>query len=203
MGYRCLQDVLDNALLTTTVKLGIQLLPDFIIQMYRKDVEELVKIIDDHIKKIDNNLFVTPVGGYRRGKKTSGNLDIIKSHKNLINMKDVLNQTFTVLQQKGYIKHVLWKSDGFDHSQKHRSNQFDITETLLKSIKSDPGLDHLPKTIVAFMQPSKEIFRQVDLIFASKDQYPFALLAWTGSKQFERSIRDYAKNAITLSSFSF
>lgn len=32
MGYRCLQDVLDNALLTTTVKLGIQLLPDFIIQ---------------------------------------------------------------------------------------------------------------------------------------------------------------------------
>lgn len=33
--------------------------------MNREDVEELVKIIEDHIKKIDNNLFVTPVGGYR------------------------------------------------------------------------------------------------------------------------------------------
>lgn len=29
-GYRTLQDVLDNAKLTTSVRLGIELLPDFI-----------------------------------------------------------------------------------------------------------------------------------------------------------------------------
>ncbi|CAH3163290.1 unnamed protein product [Porites evermanni] len=34
--------------------------------------------------------------------------------------------------------------------------------------------------------------RRVDLIVTPPNQFPFSLLGWTGSKQFNRSIRDYA-----------
>lgn len=46
---------------------------------------------------------------------------------------------------------------------------------------------------MAFLQPSKSILRQVDLIIASLVEYPTAVLGWTGSRQFERALRDYAK----------
>ncbi|XP_071947648.1 DNA nucleotidylexotransferase-like isoform X2 [Antedon mediterranea] len=35
--------------------------------------------------------------------------------------------------------------------------------------------------------------RRVDLIFVPASQYPFALLGWTGSRMFIRSIRDYSR----------
>ncbi|CAO3616124.1 unnamed protein product [Cunninghamella echinulata] len=196
MGYRCLQEVLDMALLTTRVKLGIQLLPDFTIKMNRKDVEELEKIINDHIKKIDPNLFVTVVGGHSRGKESCGDLDIIMLHNQSTNMKDIFDQTLIDLQQNGYIKHVIWKSDGVNYNQKFHSKQVDRRDNLLKSVKKDPATDDLPKMIVSFVQPSTKIMRQVDLVFASKDQHSLALLAWTGFKQFERSICDYAKKYV-------
>lgn len=43
------------------------------------------------------------------------------------------------------------------------------------------------------MQPSKQILRQVDFIVAALDDQPTAVLGWTGSRQFERALRDYAK----------
>jgi DNA polymerase/3'-5' exonuclease PolX len=36
------------------------------------------------------------------------------------------------------------------------------------------------------------IIRRVDLIVSPPDQYPFALVSWTGSKQFNRSMRRYS-----------
>lgn len=36
------------------------------------------------------------------------------------------------------------------------------------------------------------MIRRVDLIVSPPDQYPFALVSWTGSKQFNRSMRRYS-----------
>ena len=48
------------------------------------------------------------------------------------------------------------------------------------------------------MQPSKQVLRQVDIVVATPDQYAAAVLAWTGSRQFERDLRDYAKKVLHI-----
>ncbi len=39
----------------------------------------------------------------------------------------------------------------------------------------------------------RELHRRVDIIVAPRSQYAFALLGWSGSKRFERSLREYSK----------
>ncbi|CAO3597935.1 unnamed protein product [Absidia cylindrospora] len=199
MGYRTLQQVLDHATLSNTVRLGIQLLPDFIIPMKRSDVEELIDIVETQAALVDDQLLVTPVGGYRRGKQQSGDLDIIISSKQEIDMSDILLSLIDRLKSQGYIKHVLWKSRigpsiKQDRLHKQRAADLDDNEdqVISKSLRRS-GFDQLPKAFTCFMQPSTGISRQVDLIIASFEEYPTAVLGWTGSRQFERSIRDYAK----------
>lgn len=54
----------------------------------------------------------------------------------------------------------------------------------------------MKKCFCAFLQPSKGILRQVDIIFVPPEELGTAILGWTGSRQFERSLRDYAKKVI-------
>ncbi|ORZ18862.1 hypothetical protein BCR42DRAFT_411740 [Absidia repens] len=199
MGYRTLQQVLDHGTLSNTVRLGIQLLPDFIIPMKRSDVEELIDIVETQAASVNDQLLVTPVGGYRRGKQQSGDLDIVISSKQEIDMSDILLSMIDRLKSQGYIKHVLWKSrigpsTKQDRLHKQRAADTDDNEdqVISKSFRRS-GFDELPKAFTCFMQPSTGISRQVDLIIASFEEYPTAVLGWTGSRQFERSIRDYAK----------
>jgi DNA polymerase/3'-5' exonuclease PolX len=45
----------------------------------------------------------------------------------------------------------------------------------------------------AFLQPSTGILRQVDILVAPPSQLYTTILGWTGSRQFERSLRSYAE----------
>lgn len=42
------------------------------------------------------------------------------------------------------------------------------------------------------------VARRVDFVIAPAGQYPFALLGWTGSKMFNRSMRDYANKVMNM-----
>ncbi len=42
------------------------------------------------------------------------------------------------------------------------------------------------------------IARRVDLILSPIDQFPFAMLGWTGSRQFIRSIRLYSEKEMQM-----
>ncbi|KAI8092911.1 uncharacterized protein BX664DRAFT_328480 [Halteromyces radiatus] len=200
MGYRSLQQVLDQASLTSTVRLGIQLLPDFIIPMTRDDVEELIDIIETQVMLVDDQLLIIPVGGYRRGKEKNGDLDIIISSKQEKNMDGILDSIIERLKSQGYAKHILWRNTyqqtttfakRYQMQQESRENEEDY-QFITKSLRRT-GFDDLPKVLTCFMQPSKKVVRQVDLIISTYEQFPTAVLGWTGSRQFERSIRDYAK----------
>ncbi|KAL1930346.1 hypothetical protein VTP01DRAFT_10508 [Rhizomucor pusillus] len=185
-GYRTLQEVLENAKLTNTVRLCIELLPDLIQPMSRQDIEELVEIIRHELTKVDDQAFVTPVGGYRRGKEENGDLDIVISSRNTkLDTDHLLSQLVDQLSQSGYVKHKLWYSD----PDTKRRGPHDFP----KGGGKQAGFDRLDKCFMALLQPSKSILRQVDLIIASLVEYPTAVLGWTGSRQFERALRDYAK----------
>ena len=42
------------------------------------------------------------------------------------------------------------------------------------------------------------VARRVDLIIAPASQYPYALMGWTGSRMFNRSVRDYANKEMNM-----
>ena len=42
------------------------------------------------------------------------------------------------------------------------------------------------------------VARRVDLIIAPANQYPYALMGWTGSRMFNRSVRDYANKEMNM-----
>lgn len=68
----------------------------------------------------------------------------------------------------------------------------DSCEDLEPSKKKQKTDDELsPEEIAA--SPRNWIARRVDLIVAPYDQYFYALVGWTGSKQFNRDIRTYAR----------
>ncbi|KAG0180918.1 hypothetical protein DFQ28_003895 [Apophysomyces sp. BC1034] len=185
MGYRTLQEVLDNAQLTTSVRLAIELLPDLIQPMTRDDVKELVDIIQREVIATDKEAFVTPVGGYRRGKEENGDLDVLISSKSsTVGLLSLLVQS---LIKKGYIRHKLWYSDANAKVTGHKLHNKKFGSGVHRRI-----MDGLDKCFAAFLQPSKGVLRQVDIIVVAPEEYATAILGWTGSRQFERSIRDYA-----------
>ncbi|XP_061194429.1 DNA-directed DNA/RNA polymerase mu-like isoform X2 [Saccostrea echinata] len=68
------------------------------------------------------------------------------------------------------------------------NESFEDLEPAKKKAKTG---DLSPQEIAA--QPRSWIARRVDLIIAPYDQYFYSLVGWTGSKQFNRDIRTYAK----------
>ncbi|KAI8149975.1 hypothetical protein BJV82DRAFT_585360 [Fennellomyces sp. T-0311] len=181
-GYRTLQEILDQAKLVKAVRLGIELLPDLEQPMSRQDAQELITIIEKEIVHVDPEAFATAVGGYRRGKEENGDLDIVISSHHLEHSSDMLlRKVVDHLTAKGYIKHCLLVSD---KANRNHGNQYTT---------GGADMEKLDTCFVAFLQPSKQILRQVDFIVSSLDEYPSAVLGWTGSKQFERALKDYAK----------
>ncbi|GAA5809014.1 hypothetical protein MFLAVUS_002415 [Mucor flavus] len=138
--------------------------------MNREDVKEIIEIVKKQLRDIDHNSFVTPVGGYRRGKEKNGDVDLLVSSSKSVT--GLLDQLTKCLITKGYLKHKLWSSS--QESQTRR-----LTDN--------------------FEKPSTGLYRQVDIIIVPPEELPTAILGWTGSRQFERSIRDYAKKEKGLS----
>ncbi|KAI8997789.1 hypothetical protein BDB01DRAFT_57375 [Pilobolus umbonatus] len=179
-GYRSLQEVLEKANISQSIRLSIKLLPDLIQIMRRNDVEEIIEIISKEVTVVSSKSEVVAVGGYRRGKTENGDLDIIISTGDSQTAEELLNKLVDTLTNNGYIKHILLTS--------HKRNKHASSTTFGNEVKC----------ISAFMQPSKHILRQVDLIVAENSELVTTILGWTGSRQFERSLREYAKKEKSL-----
>lgn len=53
---------------------------DFEERIPKKEIEQIEKIMKDAIMKLSNEYIVTICGSYRRGKKESGDIDVLLTH---------------------------------------------------------------------------------------------------------------------------
>jgi DNA polymerase/3'-5' exonuclease PolX len=115
------------------------------------------------IKSIDATLIIEVVGSFRRGSKDSGDIDVLITHPD------------------------------------HDTNDAQI-EDLLKRIVAI--MDKAKYTYDAFALGNKKYlgvskvkygrhFRRLDLLLTHKHEFPFALLYFTGSQQFNVDMRNY------------
>jgi len=148
-----------ESVLNNKQKVGLKYYEDILKRIPRGEIvefEEIFKETFDSVKTGGADFEI--VGSYRRGAKTSGDIDII------ITSDD--KKVFVDFVDKLIEKEII-TSDG---------------------VLSRGGT----KSLVVAKLPNSDTARRVDFMYTSKQEYPFAILYFTGSKYFNTVMRGRA-----------
>lgn len=205
-GWRDLDDIVEYGwkTLSRVQQIGVKYYDEFLDQIPRVEVREIGEIVHRHACKVrDEGIQSLIVGGYRRGKEASGDVDIIVSHPDEKQTLNIVNDIVTSLEDEGWITHTLLLS----LNSTHRGQQ-----TLpFRTGGGGHGFDTLDKALVVWQDPNwsaKEadlaanpkaknpnIHRRVDIIISPWRTVGCAVLGWSAGTTFERDLRRYAKSA--------
>lgn len=108
-GARSLEDLRDPKYgLSSGQLLGLQYYDDLNSRIPRAEVRELFELIEKEAKAIDPALIIDPMGSYRRGEETSGDLDILLSRdpSDGRSHAGVIRKIVVALVAKGVLMHT-------------------------------------------------------------------------------------------------
>lgn len=143
--------------------------------MPREMATNISEIVFKAVKDIYGaNVKVQACGSYRRGKPTCGDVDILVTRTDDKPVKGMLEPILVKLEKQGFLH-----------------------ERLGNTRLSDKGSEMYMGVCKA---PKDTHFRRIDIKVYPKEQFAFALLYFTGSDYFNRSMRLFAeKKGYTLS----
>lgn len=204
-GWQDLDDIVQYgwSTLTRVQQIGVKYYDEFLAKIPRAEVESIASIIRHHgVLVRDEGIEVIIVGGYRRGKKESGDVDVIVSHRSLQATHNLVEDIVYSLEQEEYITHTLTLS-------KNSTNRGQATLPFHNG-GGGHGFDTLDKALVVWQEPSwptKEadraanakaknpnIHRRVDIIISPWRTVGCAIQGWTSGTTFNRDIRRYARH---------
>lgn len=146
--------------------LALKYAEDFEFRIPRKEMERHEEVIKKIIASINPNLIVEIVGSYRRGAKDSGDIDVLITDPN----------------------------EEDDKVQDQKMDKF-LKEVVDKMNKEKYTYDVFGQGNKKYLGVSKvkygRHFRRLDLLVTHKHEFPFALLYFTGSQQFNIDMRNY------------
>jgi DNA polymerase IV len=184
-------------------QIGVKYYDDFLDPIPRAEVEHIADVVRQHaIKLRDDRITVTIVGGYRRGKQASGDVDMIVSHPNLESTAGLVREIVESLETDEWITHTLTMSLTNTQRGQHALP--------FRSTKGHGvGFDTLDKALVVWQDPAwptreqdleanpkaknPNIHRRVDIIIAPWRTVGCAVMGWSGGTTFQRDLRRYAK----------
>lgn len=212
--WRDLDDVIEHGWnsLSRVQQIGLKYYDEFQAGIPRSEVAEIAKTIHRHASLVrpgceydGQGIECIIVGGYRRGKETSGDIDLVLSHRDERITKDLVLDIVGSLESEGWITHTL---------ALHMTTSNREQQTL--PFRGDPDSHHfdsLDKALVVWQDPHFEIetnhgddaeteqvknpnpHRRVDIIISPWRTVGCAVLGWSGDTTFERDLRRYAKKA--------
>jgi DNA polymerase IV len=131
-GWRDLDDVIEYgwSSLTRVQQIGLKFYDEFLAGIPRQEVGFIVDKVREHAVRVrdEAGIELIAVGGYRRGKELSGDVDVIVSHRELDKTAGLVMDIVASLEDEGWITHTL----RLDLTGTHRDQ-----ETL-----EDPGSTH-------------------------------------------------------------
>lgn len=168
-GFRSLNDLLQGNVLNRNQRIGVELYDDLNTRIPRDEVRAHKQIVLKQASKIDQALQVHVMGSYRRGAQDCGDIDFMITRKDT--SKQDLVRTwqkllFVLESEKRYLTHALIVSDRTDGLK---------WQGICKL--PDVGTRH----------------RRVDFLLVPWHQRGAALLYFTGSDLFNRSMRLLAR----------
>ncbi|NWR33087.1 TDT nucleotidylexotransferase, partial [Tachuris rubrigastra] len=194
MGLRTVEEVkADKSLkLSKMQKAGFLYYEDLVSCVSKAEADAVTLIVKNTVSTFLPDALITMTGGFRRGKKMGHDIDFLITnpgpreddellHKGLLLYCDIIESTFVEEQLPSR------KVDAMDNFQK--------CFAILKLYQ--PGVDNSSyntskKSDMAEVKDWKAI--RVDLVITPFEQYAYALLGWTGSREFGRDLRRYASH---------
>ncbi|XP_043839499.1 DNA polymerase lambda isoform X2 [Dromiciops gliroides] len=166
-GFRTLEDIQSQATLTAQQAIGLKHYEDFLMRIPREEAAEIEQTVREAAHTLNPGLLSVACGSYRRGKATCGDVDVLVTHPDGRSHQGVLAQLLYALQQQGFLTDDLVSQDDNGQQQKYL------------------GVCQLPG-------PNRH-HRRLDIIVVPYSEFACALLYFTGSAYFNRSMRALAK----------
>ena len=202
--YRDLDDIVEKGwrTLSRVQQIGVKYDDEFQLKIPRSEVEAIAAIITTHARSIiDDGIECVIVGGYRRGKPESGDVDIILSHHSEAATYDLITKITHSLEKSGWITHTLTLN-----LTNTKRNQQPLP---IKSNAKTAGFDTLDKALVVWQDPNwptkdadlatnpkyknPNVHRRVDIIISPWRTVGCAVAGWTSGTTFQRDLRRYAR----------
>lgn len=161
---------------------------EFLLGIPQDEVVSISTTILKHTRIIDPGFEMVIVGGYRRGKQKSGDVDVVLSHRDESKTLNVIPKIVVNLEQAHLITHTLTLST-------HNSERGQRPVSWKGQNSSSSGFDTLDKALVVWKDPSQEDapHRRVDIIISPWKTVGCAVLGWSGGTTFQRDLRRYCK----------
>lgn len=201
-GWRDMDDIIEYGWdsLTRVQQIGVKYYDEFQLKIPRAEVESISNIILKHANKIHKGFQMVIVGGYRRGKLESGDVDVVLSHPDEAATNGFIERIVVSLEQDGYITHTLTLST----KNSERGQQPVSWKGNEK--KAGTGFDTLDKALVVWQDPkwttgeakNPNPHRRVDIIISPWKTAGCAVLGWTSGTTFQRDLRRYCKKERSL-----
>ena len=146
----------DPSLLNDKQKIGLKYFEDINLRIPREEMEEHEKLIEQTFKSVDQRFVATIVGSYRRKAESSGDIDVLAMLPSEVDDKEA---------DKLFAKAV----------KKFQENEY-ISDILALGQKKCMAMSRIPG--------SNKRARRLDILLTPPEEYPFALLYFTGSDKF-------------------
>lgn len=151
-------------LLNDKQKIALKYTEDFDLRIPRGEMKKHEAVIKAIIAGINPNLVVEVVGSYRRGAKDSGDIDVL--------ITDPSEQEASADSMDKFLRDVVAKMN----KEKYTYDAFALGNKKYLGVSRVKYGRH---------------FRRLDLLVTHKHEFPFALLYFTGSQQFNVEMRNY------------
>jgi len=171
-GFKSIQDLRDysnlDEILNDKQKLGLKFYEDILSRIPRKEIVEHEKLLKKILKNVDSSADLTIAGSYRRGKKESGDIDILLKSKDKKTYKNFID----ALTKENYL----------------------YPEHLALGPKKFNGLGRIK---------DNDPYRRIDIMYTKPQEYPFAILYFTGSMEFNAKMRGLAlEKGLSMNEYS-
>jgi DNA polymerase IV len=204
-GWTTMDDVVDYGwnTLSRAQQVGVKYYDEFQVGIPRDEVEFIMSKVREHAVKVrDEGIEAIVVGGYRRGKTESGDVDIILSHRDLDKTAGLVEDVVASLEEEKWITHTLRMAE-----TNTRRGQSTLPFRSVGVASHGAGFDTLDKALVVWRDinwPTKaegdsqdgnpNVHRRVDIIISPWRTVGCAVTGWTSGTTFQRDLRRYAKN---------
>ncbi|XP_058399787.1 DNA polymerase lambda isoform X2 [Diceros bicornis minor] len=166
-GFRSLEDIRNQASLTPQQAIGLKHYHDFLERIPREEATEIEQTVQESAQAFNPGLLCVACGSYRRGKATCGDVDVLLTHPDGRSHQGILSRLLDSLRQRGFLTDDLVSQEENGQQQKYL------------------GVCQLPG-------PERR-HRRLDIIVVPYSEFACALLYFTGSAHFNRSMRALAK----------
>uniref|UniRef100_A0A2C9K182 DNA polymerase n=1 Tax=Biomphalaria glabrata TaxID=6526 RepID=A0A2C9K182_BIOGL len=166
-GLRTIDDLKQKAHLTSQQKVGVRLYDELLDRMPREEAGEIEKVVREAAESIQEGIIAQACGSYRRGKATCGDVDVLVTHPDGKSHKGIFVKLITKLKESGFLTDDLVSVEQTGNQKKYLG--------------------------VCKLEGPNRKHRRLDIIVVPYSEYGCALVYFTGSAHFNRSLRHLCK----------